>query len=1105
MRKLFAFVFALCMALAAASAFAQDVQTRGSISGSVTDKNGAAVPGATVKITGAETAKTVTTDDQGNYRVDNLLPGNYTVRVEMTGFKAAEVSNVTVFVGKSAATSVTLEAGNISEVVTVTGGAEIDQAKTAVSSNLNDQLFKNIPVQRGVASLFYLAPGTTDSLGGGASNPSISGGSALDNLYVADGVNITDSAFGGLGTFSRSYGSLGTGILTSFVKEVQVKTAGFEPQYGQSEGGIVNVITQSGGNDFHGAIYGFARPKAFEATRKQRDDFSVNKAGKLLHVENYDAGADMGGPIIKNKLFFFGSFNPTVSRSVQLGAQRNANDIAAGIGRDSGLFTLLGQHAARTRTLNYAGKVDWNINPNHTLTYSIFGDPNKTNKSSFRTLNIDNATALSQLDYGTRNQSVRYNGSLTQSWTLSMSYSRNDNHFNEFGFDDFNAITDRTAPNGRGSFVAEGLGFFEPTKGKTHRFTGDTQKTVSLWGTHTLAVGYQFQRGNYSGTRHPSGPHYTVPATNADGSFSISSIAAGQPLNATWDLRIANDGCTLCPLMFIPGKSDIGHGPGFRRVFLLQTRGEFGVPAFSTFSNYHAYYGQDTWRINKYVTALLGLRGEQERIVGNPKNGKRVGYSFTDQWAPRLGVTVDPLGKGKTKAYYNFGRFFEYIPLDLAERSLSTELDFLSGRFIPAFTGVGPNRQVVLNSLGTVIPVVDPAHLISRVSVANGGGACTAADGVSPAPCGGPSVSAQDPSNPILPGTKLGFAQEHVIGFEQQLPHNFVLSVRYIDRRLKRIVEDAAVVSPEGIDFFGQAYFIGNINSKLDAAVNPISHVFTATFDALGNVTNLPAACDPNLVNAQVTNSAGNVVGSVCWETNGKNGKPAGDPGADGVADGFPDPIHNYKAVEIELNKRFSNNWQLLANWRIAKLIGNFEGHFRNDNGQTDPAISSLFDFTAGDFNLLGDQFKAGPLNTDRRHVINIFGSYAFSKDRFGKSLNGLNIGLGFHVETGVPISEFLAHPAYLNAGEIPSGGRGKLGRTDTYAKLDMHADYPWAINERYKLRFVADFFNVTNSTKIRLPNQNRQLTVGVDNVDFLKPVSFYAPFNMRLGVRLEF
>jgi len=111
---------------------------------------------------------------------------------------------------------------------------------------------------------------------------------------------------------------------------------------------------------------------------------------------------------------------------------------------------------------------------------------------------------------------------------------------------------------------------------------------------------------------------------------------------------------------------------------------------------------------------------------------------------------------------------------------------------------------------------------------------------------------------------------------------------------------------------------------------------------------------------------------------------------------------------------------------------------------------------------------------------------------------------LNFHAESGVPISEFLAHPAYLNAGEIPSGGRGKLGRTAFYNRLDLHADYPWTISERMKLKFIGDFFNVFNSTKIRLPDQNRQLTVGVNNVDFLKPNSFYAPFNMRLGMSLQ-
>jgi hypothetical protein len=269
--------------------------------------------------------------------------------------------------------------------------------------------------------------------------------------------------------------------------------------------------------------------------------------------------------------------------------------------------------------------------------------------------------------------------------------------------------------------------------------------------------------------------------------------------------------------------------------------------------------------------------------------------------------------------------------------------------------------------------------------------------------------------------------------------------------------------------------------------------------------TNLPPRCDPNLFNPAVTDSAGKVVGAVCYEALGKNGQPAGSSGADGVPDGFPDPVHIYRAVEIELNKRFANNWQLLANWRIASLKGNFEGHLRNDNGQTDPAISSLFDFTAGDFNLLGDQFKPGPLNTERRHIVNLYGSYAFSERGFGRSFRGLNLGAGWHLESGVPISELLAHPAYLNGGEVPSGGRGKLGRTPFFARLDLHANYTSPINERMRLSLVADIFNVTNNRKLRLPDQNRQITVGQDNQDFLKPLLFHSPTRLRLGLRFEF
>src|SRR5262245_1150249 len=1109
---------AFCLALSLTIS-AQDLLTKGAINGRVLDPTGAAIANAKVTVSGQTGDRVVNANAEGEFEAPNLIPGLYTVKAEQTGFKTVSVPNVEVFVGKTSSLRLSLEAGAISEIVEVSAGAAtIDVGSTAVGQNLNDQLFQNIPVQRSVTSLFYLAPGVADSGKGGVANPSISGGSALDNLYVADGVNITDSAFGGLGVFSRNFGTIGVGINTAFIKEVQVKTGGFEPQYGQSQGGIINIITQSGGKEFHGALYGYARPQAFEATRTQPDDFPrTNKFGKLLQEENYDAGFDLGGPVLglKDKVFFFGSFNPSVRREIVRGAS------------GSGLERLLGDTQRRYRTLNYAFKLDTIVSPNHQFAFSIFGDPTVTNNAPFATLNIDNLTALNKLDYGTRNISTRYTGTLNPTWTVAASFSQGHNSFNESGFSNFNQIVDRTqqtidpAHPARGNFTAVGYGPFEPTESTTYRATFDTTKQASFWGQHTFGLGYTFQRAYYSGVRDRSGPKYTVPATNATGvpvtALSGAAAAAiGQQVNANWDLFEADDTCTLCPLMLIP---DPRKASGVRdiRVYLRQTRGEYGNTNFDTKSNYHGAYVQDTWRINRYITALAGLRHEQERLIGSPGgDGTRIGYSFTGAWAPRLGATVDPFGNGKTKAYYNFGRFFEYIPLDLAERSLSAETDFRNGRFAPDFAMVGGVPRVKINSLGTVTPILDAGHLLT--GAAGGTGETV-------------SVSLSDPSSPILPGTKLGYSDEHVIGFEQQLPGNWTLSVRYLDRRVKRVVEDAAVVAPESADFFGQTYFIGNITSKLDAAVNPVGTILPTNFvpvfatvpnpddpddNGLDRITNLPSGspgCIRRYYNSAVRNNAGNVIGQICFAPLGANGQPAGGAGADGVADGFPDAIRKYRAVEIELNKRFSKGWQLISNWRIAKVEGNFEGHFRNDNGQTDPAISSLFDFTAGEFNLLGDQFAVGPLNTDRRHIANIYGSYALGEQRFANRLKGLNVGAGVHMESGVPISEYLAHPVYSSPGEIPVGGRGKLGRTPFFARLDLHADYKFPLTERWRLALVGDFFNVTNNQQLRLPDMFRESTAGSPNPDFLKPGigltdltrGYYLPFNMRMGLRLEF
>src|SRR5262249_36316485 len=154
-----------------------------------------------------------------------LTPGFYSVKVEKASFKTADVKGVEVVTNRTSSIRVAMVAGEATTVVEVSATAvAVDTTSTAVGANLTDTFYQSVPVARGVTGLFYASPGVTSGGGTGTANPSISGGTGLENLYVADGVNITDGAFGGIGVFSRNMGSLSTGINLSFVKEVQVKT-----------------------------------------------------------------------------------------------------------------------------------------------------------------------------------------------------------------------------------------------------------------------------------------------------------------------------------------------------------------------------------------------------------------------------------------------------------------------------------------------------------------------------------------------------------------------------------------------------------------------------------------------------------------------------------------------------------------------------------------------------------------------------------------------------------------------------------------------------------------------------------------------------------------
>ena len=1090
-------------------AFAQESAVKGNLGGVVLDSTGAVVQGAKVTLTGPTGSSSVTSDNEGNFMFSRLNPGQYAVKVEKQGFKASDVKNIEVAIGRTSSLRMQLAPGAATETVEVSANAvTVDTSSTASGANLSDAFYSSVPVPRNVAGLFYTAPGVADGGGSGRSNPSISGGSGLENMYVADGVNITDGAYGGLGIFTRQYGSVGSGINLSFVKEVQVKTGGFEPQYGQATGGIVQIVTKSGGNAYHGTLAGYFAPIEAEATPKNVNLLRNRQvgsdqitgaaqpggglpAGSLgVGPAAFDVDGEISGyvPKFKEHLFFFGSYNPTLTTDYIVPPATSGQAFAGAPSAPVGLFTQLGGRPIYTRywTNNYAGKLTFRFNDKNTFETSVFGDPTTTNSSAFRAVNARNNTVFSSQNYQTRNFVGRYNGTLSPTWLVNASVSWNHNEFTENPVSPGTFQVVDSTVNGLTPTLS-GLGFVENHNSDDFAYTIDTSKVVNFGGQHTFAVGFNNQFLNYDDIKSRTGGHFAVPDLGATRNAAVYGCAAanGQqtcPLgfltNAQFTLR-ERDTCTLCPLYVTP----LGGAPV--HVAAQINRGEYGPPTVATEGLYYAGYGNDTWQINKFVTVSLGLRWEQYRMTGVSEH-----YTFTDNWAPRLGVVIDPKGDRKSKLYANFGRYNYQMPLDAAIRSLSSELDLTGLRFAPV---IGADNSV------TIVP--DAAHVVNALA---GGSGTTA------------TLSAQAGTNGTIttgniegfnPGTKMQYEDEWIAGFERDFGHGVVVSARYVDRRLRRIVEDMGGVSPEAaLAGIPQVFIIGNPSASLDAFTNePNATVISSGSCAAGTVASANADVNGNPLPGGQTAcfSAPNGVDATTGFPLGINGLVSGSAVPDGQLDGFANAVRNYQAVELEINKSFSQNWLMRVNYRIARLKGNYEGAFRNDNGQTDPSISSLFDFRTGVMNLLGDQFAIGPLNTDRRHVINGFFSYTFDKG----VARGLTMGTGIRIQGGTPLNTLANHPVYGNGGEVPIGGRGALGRTPVSGAADLHAEYAKKLTERYTMRFGADMFNIANSKPIVSIDQFRDISFQApsSNLDFQRPLAFQTPFYGRFTVKMEF
>ncbi len=295
--KYLVLLFALLLALPVAAQ-----ETTGSIEGVVKDNTGAVLPGVTVEASGAGTGTiTAVTDSAGNYRFPRLRPGAYTVKATLSGFRDAKTS-VNVSLGQAAAANLTLALGGVAETITVTAETPlVDVSSSATSTAITREQLDMIPSGRDFTSVVTQAAGASNEafLGG----ISIDGASGAENRFVIDGIDTTHP----------ETGVSAQDMVTDFVEEVQVKSAGYAAEFGGSLGGVINAVTRSGTNEFHGTLNGYIQDSGWggdsRPTYYPSDPTFYRTFEKDDDVQT-EAGFTLGGPIVRDRAWFYLGYQP---------------------------------------------------------------------------------------------------------------------------------------------------------------------------------------------------------------------------------------------------------------------------------------------------------------------------------------------------------------------------------------------------------------------------------------------------------------------------------------------------------------------------------------------------------------------------------------------------------------------------------------------------------------------------------------------------------------------------------------------------------------------------------------------------------------------------
>jgi outer membrane receptor protein involved in Fe transport len=976
MKSVYRYSLALAVLLLLLAPVAVLAQTTGTIEGQVTDQSGAALPGVTVDLAGAKLqgAKSGVTSADGRYRFINLVPGEYTVTATLAGFGKVQ-KKATVTLDATATANMQLTLSTTAEV-TVTGEAPlIDSTSTTAGENVSGKVINVLPLaSRNYADVVFTQPGVQADNGetqGRSLAISVYGSTSAENSFIIDGVNTTNVI----------KGIQGKDINNEFIQEVEVKTGGYQAEYGRNTGGVVNVITKSGGNEFHGGIFGYYNNLSLASSQKQdtTQDFNGSMVGQcssasgnctptpgsagnaqLTTIETKntrsEGGLDLGGFMVKDRVWFFAAYDRVITG-------QNFNP-TTGVGSpnqpsypSANCTTAAGCPFPDTITENkYSLKLTLNLAQSTTLQGVYFSDRQSTvgtiatNPQSFNPFATQGRIDVGGPDYG-----ARLNQLFGSSGILTLAYGQHSDRFQKQpqgrGVNqtiDLTSSVNQGYPDyygGYGQIFGPIYNNFSTRQAYAGNYTGYV-------GNHEFKVGGDYEKVNTQGSTYWTGSFRNEIRPCLQGSQNTCDLTQApfytNGEGFTYQVYYQHD-------MFTANASDL----------TPLVTAPFGTP-----TKRYSGFVQDQWRIIPSLTANFGLRYDTETLYNGcadaPNAAQCAGlsstaFSLSNEWAPRIGVTWDFVGDGTSKLYASAGRFYYAIPTDLNVRVFTAN-----------------------TSLRTF------SYDINDLSQAGG-----------PCPTGAPTAGCVPRAQriqvgaivgePVDPGIKASYQDELTLGVEKAIDPTLSVGVKATYRSLGRTIEDRC---------------------DLNYATNPTGSSCALTNPGSTGIDNPGAA-----------GLYGSCNGSANPVTN-PSGYSCTGPGQ---GNALPPAKRIFKGIELVVRKQFTNEIWAQLSYLGSSLRGNYSGAIKESSGQTDPGINADFDY----FDLTRN--ASGILELDRPNQGRLDAVY--------NAPWGLSAGVQFYMRTGVPTSiqgyynGFYPQELYLDQ-------RGYAGRLPLDYELNMSLGY---------------------------------------------------------------